>query len=245
MILAHITGTPLAPFAIITAALLCLFAYGQLMLWTEWPLGRAGLFALGLTAVVAGMLLSDSSLPVHMAAHGLIVAVGAPLIVLARPVTLALRGLRRERARQLVRLLRSRPVRLAIWPPFAFSLFVGAQLLFHLTPLFEASLGDGPLHATEHLLFLTTALLFWSAMLAVEPIGHPWPAAARAALLLAAAPLSDIGGVRLMIAVDPAAGAAMVASMMTLVFAALAVAWASFSREHRRTLQREAIDAAA
>lgn len=245
MILAHTTGMPMAPIAIVTLAILGLFAYGQLMLRTQWPLWRAVLFALGLTALVGGMLLSDAPLPLHMAAHGLIVAIGAPLIVLARPVTLALRGLHRDSAPRLARLLRRRPVRLAVWPPVAFALFVGIQLLFHLTSLFEESLGEGPLHATEHFLFLITALLFWSSTLAVEPIGHPWPAGARAALLLAAAPISDIGGVRLMIAVDPVAGAAMVGSMMTLVFAALAVLWESFNREHRRALRREALDAAA
>jgi cytochrome c oxidase assembly factor CtaG len=205
-----------------------------------WPWPRTACFAAGLAVVGAGVGFDDISLAVHMAGHGVIVAVGAPLLVLSRPVTLLLRSLPRPAARDLAAGLRAPWLRRALWPPLAFTAFVGAQLAFHLTPLFWDALREEGLHAFEHLLFLVTALWLWSVCLAVEPLPGRWSPWARAGLLMAAMSASDIGSVKLMLIGDQAAGVAMIASMMPLGLGAAAVAWAAVVREERHARRREA-----
>jgi len=210
----------------------------------RWPEARMASFAAGLCVLAAGLAVDDLSLAVHMAGHGAVVAIAAPLLVLGRPVTLLLRALPQATARDFAALLRSSWVREALWPPLAFLAFVATQLAFHLTPLFGAALRDGPLHELEHLLFLATALWLWSVCLAVEPLPRRWPAPARAGLLMAAMMLSDVGSVKLMVDGEAAAGAAMTVSMMPLGLGAAALVWFSLLREERRTARREAFHAA-
>ena len=195
---------------------------------------RALCFVAGLAAVQAGLMLSDESLAVHMLGHGLIVAIGAPLIVLGRPVSFLLRTLPRPVARDLAQLLRAPLTRALLWPPLAFAAFAAAQLAFHLTPLFEQTLHDGPLHELEHALFFWTALWLWTVGLAVEPLPQRWPPLARALLLLAAMPVSDAGAIRLMLDGDREAGGVMVVAMMPFGLAAAAVAWRALLCEERR-----------
>jgi putative membrane protein len=198
----------------------------------------------GCAALAAGLGVDDASLPLHMAGHGVVVAIAAPLLVLCRPVTLALRTLPRPAARRLAALLRSAPVRAALWPPLVLLAFVSVQLAFHLTPLFGDAQRDGPLHELEHLLFLATALWLWTVCLAVEPLPGRWPPLARAGLLMAAMMLSDVGSVKLMVDGEAAAGAAMTVSMLPLGLGAAAIVWASLLREERRAARREAFHAA-
>lgn len=218
--------------------------YAWLATRTAWPWERTVCLAAGLATVGAGIGFDDISLAVHMAGHGMIVAVGAPLLVLARPVTLLLRALPRPRARGLATALRAGWVRRLLWPPLAFAAFVGAQLLFHLTPLFWDALRDEGLHVAEHLIFLGTALLLWTVCLAVEPLPRGWSPWGRAGLLMAAMSISDIGAVKLMLDGHQVAGVAMIASMMPLGLGAVAIAWTSVLREERRQRRREVAHAA-
>lgn len=196
----------------------------------------------GFIVLFAGLAVDDVSLPLHMAGHGVVVAVAAPLIVLGRPLSMALRALPTPLARDAVTLLRSRGLRVLLWPPLAFLAFVATQLAFHLTPLYGASLEDGPLHDTEHLLFLATALWLWTVCLAVEPLPRPWPPLARAGLLMAAMMLSDIGSVKLMIDGEAAAGAAMTVSMTPIGIGAAVLYWRALLREERRAARRDVAD---
>lgn len=218
--------------------------YGRLARRVRWPAARTLSFLAGLVVLVASLAVDDISLAVHMAGHGVLVSVAAPLLVVGRPVSLLLVALPRSRARKLAARLRSPALRGLVWPPLAFVAFVGAQLAFHLTPLFGASLRDGPLHELEHLIFLYTALWLWTVCLAVEPLPRRWPVLARAGLLMAAMMLSDIGSVKLMVDGEAAAGAAMAVSMMPLGLGAAALLWVSILREERRAARREVLGAA-
>lgn len=200
---------------------------------------RLACLGTGLAVLAVGLGIDDLSLPAHMAGHGLVVAVAAPLLVLSRPLSSLLRALPRDAARDLARLLRSPLVRAALWPPLALGAFVAVQLAFHLTPLFGEALGGGPLHALEHLLFLVTALWLWTVCLAVEPLPRPWPPLARAGLLMAAMTLSEIGSVKLMVEGEAAAGAAMTVSMLPLGLGAAAIVWSWLLREEHHARRRE------
>lgn len=223
---------------------LVLFAgYAALVLNARpWPSSRTVCFALGLAFVAAGASMPDYPLALHMVGHGAIVAIGAPLIVLGRPVTLLLRGLPRAAARDFAAGLRRPLVRRALWPPFAWVAFVAAQLTFHLTPLFYRALEDEALHAGEHMLFLVSALWLWSVCLAVEPLPGRWGPWGRAALLMAAMSASDIGSVKLMLDGDTAAGAAMVVAMMPLGLAAVGIIGGELVREERAQRRLEEPD---
>jgi cytochrome c oxidase assembly factor CtaG len=201
---------------------------------SRWPWARTACCAAGLATVGVGVGFDDVSLPLHMAGHGVVVAIGAPLIVLSRPVTLLLRALPRPAARDLAAALRSRWLRRLLWPPLAFAAFVGAQLVFHWTPLFWDSLRDEGLHVAEHAIFLVTAIWFWAVCLAVEPLPGRWDPWARAGLLMAAMSASDSGAIKLMLDGYGDAGVAMLASMLPLGLGAAAVAWTAIVREERR-----------
>jgi putative membrane protein len=231
---------------VIGLALLSLALFGgyiSIARRVRWPAARTASFGAGLAILVAGLAVDDVSLAAHMAGHGAVVALAAPLLVLGRPITLLLRAMPGRAARDLAAALRSPGPQTALWPPLAFLAFVAAQLAFHLTPLFEESQSGGPLHEVEHLLFLFSALWLWSVCLAVEPLPRRWPPLARAGLLIGAMMLSDVGSVKLMVEGEAAAGTAMTVSMMPLGLGAAVLVWDSLLREERRAARREAFNA--
>jgi putative membrane protein len=136
---------------------------------------RTALFLAGLGAVAVALespidAAAASRFSVHMVQHLLLVLVAAPLLVLARPVTLALQAAApATRRRLLLPLLRSRPLAVLSSPPVAWCGFALVMWASHFSPLYQAALADPGLHAIEHLAYLGSALLFWSVMAAVDP----------------------------------------------------------------------------
>jgi len=107
---------------------------------------------------------------VHMVQHLLLALVAAPLLVLARPVTLALQVATPQARRRLVLpLLRSRPVAVLTSPAVAWCGFALVLWATHFSPLYEAALTDPGLHALEHLAYLGSAVLFWLVVAGVDP----------------------------------------------------------------------------
>lgn len=222
----------------IVMASVAILLYGRASLAVRWPAWRILAFSLGVVIVTLGTVIPMPGLVAHMGAHGAVVAIGVPLIVLGRPVGLLLRVLPREGARRTVRILRSRPARILAFPPLAWLAFVVVQVAFHLPPLFESALVSEPLHLLEHLLFVTTALWFWTVMLAVDPLPYRWPVAVRSFMILGAMPLVDVGAIRLMTVGEPDAGVTMLAAMMPLAYFAAGIFWLSLFDEERRAEQR-------
>jgi cytochrome c oxidase assembly factor CtaG len=73
------------------------------------------------------------------------------------------------RRRLLLPALHSRPVATVTSPPVAWCGFALVLWASHFSPLYEAALTNPGLHALEHLAYLSTAVLFWSAVAAVDP----------------------------------------------------------------------------
>ena len=123
-----------------------------------WPVCRTGAFLLGLALALLTVLgplpaLAHTDFTWLALSH---VAAGmmAPLLlVLSRPVTLALRVMDKPPARRMVRLLRSRPARFLSHPVTAAVLNVGGMFLMFRTPLFDAMTTLAPVHwlVTFHL----------------------------------------------------------------------------------------------
>jgi cytochrome c oxidase assembly factor CtaG len=172
-----------------------------------WPLWRTAVFGAGCAAIALALLspiddLAHDLFSVHMVQHMLLVAVGAPLILLGSPVRPLLRGLPRALRTGVVRpLARSAPLRAALHllrqPLVSGGLYVAGLYAWHVPLLYDAALADERVHVLEHLWFMATALLFWTCVIDPEPFRARLPYAARIVFLLLAGAAQNtiLGGV--------------------------------------------------
>jgi putative membrane protein len=190
----HHAGTglaePLIAVAVLAAVLVYLAAAARLRRRGDaWPWPRDVSFTAGgglpAAAYLAG--LPGGPFTAHMTQH-LIVAMAAPLfLVLARPLTLALRVLPPgQRRRALLAVAHSRPAGWLVFPPLAALLDIGGLWLLYRTPLLAATVHQPLLHAAVHAHILVAGLLFTFAICQLDPLRRRWSLAWRAATLLAA-----------------------------------------------------------
>lgn len=152
---------------------------------------RSAALRAGVVAVLVALIgpvdeAAHRSLTGHMVQHLLLTSVAAPLIVLGRPLTLALRAGVGRRA--LVRSMRSRAFAVATHPAVGWVAFVVTMYAVHLGPLYEAALRSPAWHAAEHSLFLGTALLFWLPVVGETPAPNALSHGARLLYLALAMP---------------------------------------------------------
>lgn len=154
-----------------------------------WPWWRVVSFTSGSAGVAwaAAGPLPGGPFTAHMVQH-LILGMAAPLLlVLARPLTLALRVLPPGAVRRgLPALARSRPVGWLVFPPLAALLDVGGLWLLYRTELFAAVQHRPLLHAVLHAHVLAAGLLFTFAVCRLDPVPRRWGLPLRGATLLAA-----------------------------------------------------------
>ncbi len=141
---------------------------------------------------------ADTRLSVHMLQHLLLTMVAAPLLVLGAPTILALRASTPAfRHRWLRPLLRSWPVRVLTAPVVSWAQFALVLWASHFSPLYEAAVRSGGVHALEHLLYVVSAVLFWSPVAGIDPspkrLSHP----ARLLYLFLAMPQASFLGLAL------------------------------------------------
>ncbi|WP_063831311.1 cytochrome c oxidase assembly protein [Streptomyces sp. NRRL F-2664] len=155
----------------------------------RWPRWRDGSFSLGGAGVAsaANLPLPGGPYTAHMVQH-LVLGMAAPLLlVLARPLTLALRTAGPGRPRRgLVALSRSRPVHWLVFPPLAALLDIGGLWLLYRTRLFAATQDTPWVHALVHAHVLAAGLLFSFAVCRLDPVRRRWGVAVRGGSLLAA-----------------------------------------------------------
>ena len=191
IVLAHL-GRSLEPhdlwrawtFEPVTIALLGLsggmYARGLTRLWHAAGTGRGvrprevASFAAGWLLLALGLLsplhaLGGVLFSAHMAQHELLMTVAAPLMVIGRPLIPFVWALTPEWRRITGRWTSARPVALA-WhalthPAAAFLVHGAAIWVWHLPPLYDATLTSEAMHAAQHASFLSTALLFWWVVL--------------------------------------------------------------------------------
>jgi cytochrome c oxidase assembly factor CtaG len=150
----------------------------------RFPPERLISFLLGLAAIFVALTspldaFAGWLLTVHMVQHLLLTMLAPPLILLGWPMLPMLGGLPRGVARNALGPFLTSPAlhrvgRLLVHPYFAGPLFMVSNLAWHTPALYGLALRSPGWHQTEHLCFLTTALLFW------WPVIQPWPS--RAAL---------------------------------------------------------------
>jgi putative membrane protein len=122
--------------------------------------------------------LSEQLFWVHMIQHVLLLVVAAPLLVLASPWIRLWRCLPLETRRWLGRGLgqgrRTAPLRSLSRglgsPAVGFLAFSIVLLGWHIPVMFDATLRSGTLHALEHTLFFSTAVMFWKQVIPSPPL---------------------------------------------------------------------------
>lgn len=160
----------------------------------RWPVGRDLAWVLG-WCLVAAVLVVDGVVPAvvgpfagHLAGH-LLLGMAAPLLlVLGRPVTLALRAVGPGAARALlVRVARSRPVAVLTFPPVAAAIDAGGLWMIYRTPLFGMTHHHPVAHVLVHLHVVAAGVLFSWAVCGLDPVRRRSGLVLRGGALVAAA----------------------------------------------------------
>jgi putative copper resistance protein D len=166
---------------------------------TRWRPGRTACFlgGLGVAAVALESGLDSYGprlLSVHMVQHLALTLIAAPLLVLGAPVTVALRALPARGRRRLGALVASRFAGAVVRPSVGLAVFAATTLAIHLTGFYELALRNADVHALEHLIFLLSALLFWTPLAGADPVRHAAGWLGRAVCILAAmVPMTLVG----------------------------------------------------
>jgi putative membrane protein len=139
----------------------------------EALLRRSRLFTAGWIVLAAALVsplhqAGERSFGAHMFEHELIMLVAAPFLVLGEPLAVMLWGVPAAARPVLGAWSRGSVVRRS-WrfftEPVTATLFQAAALwLWHAPALFDLALASETWHAAQHLSFLISALLFWTAM---------------------------------------------------------------------------------
>jgi cytochrome c oxidase assembly factor CtaG len=155
--------------------------------------------------------LSEQLFWAHMVQHVLLLMVAPPLIVLGRPWIRLWRSqrlsVRQSLAQTLSQSERTRWLRRvsgALGSPLAgFLAFSGVLVVWHVPVLFDATLHSEALHALEHTLFFTTALMFWKQVIDSPPLHARLSSVQRVAYLIGAMIVSWVLAIVIALAPHP------------------------------------------
>lgn len=185
-----------------------LYGWGMLRVYRRhpthpWPWARATAFLAGL-AVIGVALCSavggyESALFwVHMIQHLLLIMVAPVLLVVGRPLMLAMHASRNPWHGRLKRLLRSRPVTVLTCPLVAVPLYAAAVVGTHLTGFMNAVVAGGAARTGEHLAYLVVGYLYLLPGFGREPVRWRLSALTKVVVILLVMPIDTFTGVALL-----------------------------------------------
>lgn len=153
-----------------------LYGRGVLRLWSrasesrkmvQW---RAAAFAVGWLALAGALVsplhwLGERLLTFHMIEHEILMAISAPLMVIARPIGPLLWGLPKRLRSLTAKMMKTAPAQ-AAWKwtsgGTTSTLLHGLAIwVWHAPVFFDAAVANVAVHRLQHLSFFATALLFW------------------------------------------------------------------------------------
>jgi cytochrome c oxidase assembly factor CtaG/putative copper export protein len=177
---------------------------------SPWPVGRTASWFVGLAVIgwaTCGGLgeYSQVLFSAHMVAHMALSMVAPIFLVLAAPVTLALRTLpgprvagERSPRGMLTAALHSPVVRVLAHPLVATAIFVASLYGLYFTSLFGSLMASHLGHAVMQVHFLLAGSLFFYVLVGVDPAPRRLPAMARLFLLLVVIPLHAFFSIAIM-----------------------------------------------
>jgi putative copper resistance protein D len=168
-----------------------------------WPVGRSVAFCGGLLSVLvatmSGLGAYDTvQFSAHVVQHVLLGLVAPVLLVIGRPVTLALQASGRSGQVALLRFLHQPVVRGIAHPLVGAGLFAVTLWVLWFSPLYDLSLRHGVVHAWLHIHFVIVGVLFYGAVLGTDHRPVVLPAGARLGLAFLAIPLHAFVGIALL-----------------------------------------------
>lgn len=195
----HHDFSPVEPWFQLAAALMlawALMCYLMLAIWTngryrKWLLHRYLFWFAGVIAAGAALIgpLADAAhtnFSAHMTGH-LLLGMLAPLLLLhGKPLTLLMRGLPTNKARQLSRLMNSRFIAAASHPVSAALLNFGGLFVLYRTSLFVWMHQSTWVYALVHIHALLAGYVFTWSMLYTDLSAHRHSFRLRAAVLIVA-----------------------------------------------------------
>ncbi|MBI2087751.1 MAG: cytochrome c oxidase assembly protein [Deltaproteobacteria bacterium] len=147
---------------------------GRVVYKSQLALYLVGLVSVGVALVSPIHALASALLSMHMVQHLLLLMIAPLCFPLANPVAAFLWGLPRRIRHRVGRLfVRASSFRYGLWVltfmPVAWSIYVTNLWAWHHPVLYQMALRNIWVHDLEHLLFFSTALLFW------WPVVNPAP----------------------------------------------------------------------
>lgn len=131
-------------------------------------------------------LSDERSFFAHMIQHLLLQMIWAPLLISGLPPWLLRPIVANDRVRAIGRWL-TRPLNAAL-------IFNGMMLGWHLPPAYDLALRSHPVHIAEHLLFMSSAVIFWWPILSpMKEVPRPTHGVQAAYILLNMIPMKALG----------------------------------------------------
>jgi cytochrome c oxidase assembly factor CtaG len=142
---------------------------------TRWPLGRTAAFLAGLVVIALALdspIAAHDDVPsIHVLQHGLLMMLAPMLLALGAPVTLAMRTMSRTGRRRIRAVLHDPSVRALVTRPGVliadYNLTMAVMLV---APVYRLAERHIAIHIAAHLYLVFCGLLFWTAMLARDPV---------------------------------------------------------------------------
>ncbi len=168
----------------------------------RWPTSQLLAFVSGLACIFvatgSGLAAYDGvSLPAHVVQHLFLMMIGAPLLALARPVTLLAQAGGRTTQVTVLRIVNSRAVR-AISGPVAAVLYYGSMWVYFVTPIYAYANTHTAFHDASHLYFSAVGYLFWQGIIGLDISRHRVSHALRLLTLFLGMPLEAFLGLTIM-----------------------------------------------
>ncbi|MGO9559028.1 MAG: cytochrome c oxidase assembly protein [Acidimicrobiales bacterium] len=197
------------PLALATDALVLTVLVGYLGLrlrlrhegssWSNW---RTAGFAAGLLTIFVATgsgvaAYEDSSFPMHVVQHLLLVTLAPILLALGAPLTLALQASRGRAQSRVSAALQSGLVETISFPVFAAILAYLTTAVYFLTPLYGISEGYAYLHGVLQLCFLVVGCIYWWPVVGLDPTRWKMSYPMRLAYLATGIPINSLIGVEL------------------------------------------------
>lgn len=189
-----------------------LVAVGALYLWAVHRLRRRGdaWTSLRVWAWIGGLVVvfvgNSSALGGYdrvlfqvPAIQHMVLQMVAPVgLVIAAPMTLALRTLPPRPRRALLAVVHHSALRYLGHPVVAFAFFSITQFAYYYTPLYAASMTNVWVHDLTHLHFVLVGFLFYWSLLAIDPVPFRVPFYLRFLLVMGMAPVHILLGLPIM-----------------------------------------------